>query len=77
MLKRDKSDITIVAFIIMPGQTNNYNVESIKGQSIRREIRETCNKIVKKVRFCRRSAMFSANLHHSSLLRLRRECTRR
>jgi glycogen(starch) synthase len=50
MLKAEKSDVTIVAFIIMPGQTNNYNVESIKGQSIRREIRETCAKIVKKVR---------------------------
>lgn len=30
LLKRDQSDITVVAFIIMPGQTNNYNVESIK-----------------------------------------------
>jgi len=30
LLKQDKSDVTVVAFIIMPGQTNNYNVESIK-----------------------------------------------
>jgi len=29
--------------------TNNYNVESIEGQSVRREIRETCNRIVKNI----------------------------
>lgn len=49
LLKRDNSEVTVVAFIIIPGQTNNYNVESIKGQSLRREIRDTCNKIVKKI----------------------------
>jgi glycogen synthase len=49
MLKADKSETTVVAFIIMPGNTNNYNMESIRGQSIRREIRETTNKIVKKI----------------------------
>jgi hypothetical protein len=30
LLKRDNSEVTVVAFIIIPGQTNNYNVESIK-----------------------------------------------
>jgi len=49
LLKKDNSDITVVAFLIIPGNTNNYNVESIKGQSVRREIRETCNKLVKKI----------------------------
>lgn len=28
-LKEEGSDMTIVAFIIMPGNTNSYNVESI------------------------------------------------
>jgi len=45
LLKKDNIDITVVAFIIMPGETNSYNVESIKGQSIRREILETCDRI--------------------------------
>ena len=37
---------TIVAFIIMPGQANTFNVETLKGQSIMRELRGTCDKIV-------------------------------
>jgi len=41
--------MTVVAFIIMPGNTNSYNVESIKGQSIRREIRETCDRITQDI----------------------------
>lgn len=43
MLKRSGSKLTVVAFIIMPGTTNNLNVESIKGQSSLRLIRETCD----------------------------------
>ena len=43
LLKRDGSKMTVVAFIIMPGTTNNLNVESIKGQSSLRLIRETCD----------------------------------
>jgi len=49
LLKRDHIDVTVVAFIIMPGDTNSYNVESIKGQSIRREILETCDRITKDI----------------------------
>lgn len=30
LLKKDNIDVTVVAFIIMPGSTNSYNVESIK-----------------------------------------------
>jgi len=49
LLKKDNIDVTVVAFIIMPGETNSYNVESIKGQSIRREILETCDRITKSI----------------------------
>ena len=45
MLKRAGSKVTVVAFIIMPGTTNNLNVESIKGQSNLRLIRETCDSL--------------------------------
>lgn len=48
-LKREGSKLTVVCFIIMPGNTNNYNVESIKGQSVRRQIREACDSIAAKM----------------------------
>ena len=32
MLKTAGSEITVIAFIIMPAPTNNYNVESLRGQ---------------------------------------------
>ncbi|KYQ91195.1 glycogen synthase [Tieghemostelium lacteum] len=46
LLQQAGSPITIVAFIIMPSKTNNYNVESLKGQSYLRDTRRTCNSIV-------------------------------
>jgi len=49
MLKQENSEMTIVAFIIMSTKATNYNVQSIQGQSIRREIRESCDRIVKKI----------------------------
>eukprot|EP01126_Amoeba_proteus_P014119 TRINITY_DN1610_c0_g1_i6.p1 TRINITY_DN1610_c0_g1~~TRINITY_DN1610_c0_g1_i6.p1 ORF type:complete len:579 (-),score=114.11 TRINITY_DN1610_c0_g1_i6:60-1562(-) len=49
LLKTNNSPTTVVAFIVMPGKTNSYNNESINGQSMRREILETCEKITKKV----------------------------
>jgi len=45
LLKQDNSEMTVVAFIIMPGNTNSYNVESIRSQAVRREINETCTRI--------------------------------
>jgi len=49
MLQHEKSNVTVVAFIIMPGKTNNYNVESIQGQSVRREIHDTVHRIVNSI----------------------------
>jgi glycogen(starch) synthase len=46
MMKASGSDMTVVAFIIMPGQANQFNVETLKGQSVMRELRATCDKIV-------------------------------
>eukprot|EP00727_Mastigamoeba_balamuthi_P009474 m51a1_g5149 putative glycogen (641) ;mRNA; f:41860-44348 len=48
-LKRDGSKLTVVAFIIMPGANQSYNVESIRGQSVRRQIREACDAITKEM----------------------------
>jgi len=49
LLKQQSSKVTVVAFIIMPSQTNNYNVDSLKGQSLMRDMRRTCNSIVEKM----------------------------
>ena len=44
-LKEAKSDKTIVAFLIMPAKTNNFNVESLRGQAIAKQLRETVNEV--------------------------------
>eukprot|EP01132_Coremiostelium_polycephalum_P000886 gene886-1109_t len=46
LLQQSGSNLTVVAFIIMPAKTNNYNVESLKGQSYLKDMRRTCNSIV-------------------------------
>jgi glycogen(starch) synthase len=46
MMKADGSQMTVIAFIIMPGQANQFNVETLKGQSVMRDLRGTCDKIV-------------------------------
>ncbi|TST22540.1 Glycogen [starch] synthase, muscle [Bagarius yarrelli] len=33
-----KSDVTVVVFFIMPAKTNNFNVESLKGQAVRKQL---------------------------------------
>ncbi len=46
LLKQQASPLTVVAFIIMPAKTNNFNVESLKGQSFIRDMRKTVASIV-------------------------------
>jgi len=42
MLKAAKSDVTIVAFLIFPAHnTNNFNVDSLRGQAIAKQLRDT------------------------------------
>eukprot|EP01116_Phalansterium_solitarium_P002533 TRINITY_DN12602_c0_g1_i1.p1 TRINITY_DN12602_c0_g1~~TRINITY_DN12602_c0_g1_i1.p1 ORF type:complete len:643 (-),score=208.63 TRINITY_DN12602_c0_g1_i1:371-2299(-) len=48
-LKQEGSTLTIIAFIITNTPTSNYNVESLKGQSVIKDLRKTCNKIVEKM----------------------------
>lgn len=33
-----KNDVTVVVFFIMPAKTNNFNVESLKGQAVRKQL---------------------------------------
>lgn len=33
-----KSNVTVVVFFIMPAKTNNFNVETLKGQAVRKQL---------------------------------------
>jgi glycogen(starch) synthase len=41
MLKAAQSDVTIVVFLIFPTHTSNFNVESLRGQAIAKQLRDT------------------------------------
>ena len=41
LLKSSGSDVTVVVFLIFPTKTSNFNVESLRGQAIAKQLRET------------------------------------
>ncbi len=45
--KEQGSDVTVVAFLIFPAATNNFNVDSFRAQAIVKQLRETVNDIQK------------------------------
>eukprot|EP00795_Rhopilema_esculentum_P003714 gene3714-14987_t len=49
MLKTADVDITVVAFLIFPARTNNFNVEALKGQAHVKQLRETVASVHDKV----------------------------
>jgi glycogen(starch) synthase len=40
MLQEAKSETTVVAFVIMPAKTSNFNVEALRGQAVAKRL--TC-----------------------------------
>uniref|UniRef100_A0A2I4JH69 Glycogen [starch] synthase n=1 Tax=Stichopus japonicus TaxID=307972 RepID=A0A2I4JH69_STIJA len=48
-LKASKSEMTVVAFLIFPAKTNNFNVESLRGQAICKQLKETVADLQKKL----------------------------
>ncbi|KAK2101834.1 Glycogen [starch] synthase, liver [Saguinus oedipus] len=38
LLRMHKSEVTVVVFFIMPAKTNNFNVETLKGQAVRKQL---------------------------------------
>lgn len=40
-LKSTQSDVTVVVFLIFPTRTASFNIESLKGQAISKQLRET------------------------------------
>jgi glycogen(starch) synthase len=45
MLKATNSDVTVVAFLIFPTRTSNFNVESLRGQAIAKQLRENVHNL--------------------------------
>jgi glycogen(starch) synthase len=48
-LKAAKSNMTVVAFIVMPASTRSFNVEALKGQAVTKQLRETVNEIQQRI----------------------------
>jgi glycogen(starch) synthase len=48
-LKEVGSKMTVVAFIIMPGKTHSYTVETLKGQAVIKQLESTIEEVQKKV----------------------------
>ncbi|XP_008288451.1 glycogen [starch] synthase, liver isoform X2 [Stegastes partitus] len=48
LLRVHKNDMTVVVFFIMPAKTNNFNVESLKGQAIRKQLWDTAHTVKEK-----------------------------
>lgn len=41
--------MTVVAFLIFPAKTNNFNVESLRGHAVTKSLRDTINEIQQKM----------------------------
>ncbi|XP_031785910.1 glycogen [starch] synthase isoform X1 [Nasonia vitripennis] len=48
-IKSSKSDVTVVAFLIFPARTNNFNVESLRGHAVTKSLRGTISDIQQKI----------------------------
>ncbi|XP_015376641.1 PREDICTED: glycogen [starch] synthase-like, partial [Diuraphis noxia] len=48
-LKNANSDMTVVAFLIFPARTENFNVESLRGHAVTKSLRDTILEIQTKV----------------------------
>lgn len=44
-----RNDMTVVVFFIMPAKTNNFNVESLKGQAVRKQLWYVLHSIIHNV----------------------------
>lgn len=66
-LKESGSKMTVVAFIIMPGKTSSYTVDTLKGQAVIKQLEGTIEEVQKKVgeRLFEHCARFP-NTHNAS-----------
>ncbi|KAJ7360058.1 Glycogen [starch] synthase, liver [Desmophyllum pertusum] len=49
LLKASGTDVTVVAFLIFPAKTSNFNVDSLKGQAVTKQLRDTVTEIQDKI----------------------------
>ncbi|XP_030759671.1 glycogen [starch] synthase [Sitophilus oryzae] len=78
-LKSSGSDITIVAFMIFPTRTNNFNVESLRGHAVTKSLRDSIADIQHKIgkrmyEVCLNGRLPSGNdlLNKEDMVRLKR-----
>lgn len=48
-LQKLGTNVTVVAFIIMPAATNSYTIEALKGQAVIKQLRETVTEIQNRI----------------------------
>lgn len=48
-LRQYNSPTTVVAFIIMPATTNNYNVEALKGQAVTKRLKDVVQQVTERI----------------------------
>lgn len=49
LLKSQAPDTTVVAFLIFPAKTNNFNVESLRGHAVTKQLRDTISSIQQQI----------------------------
>ncbi|CAF1540142.1 unnamed protein product, partial [Didymodactylos carnosus] len=79
MLKSINSDVTVVAFLIFPTATNNYNIESLRGQSVAKMLRDSVQSVQSEIgkrlyEVCLRGSIPSSDqiFHSSDMIDLRK-----
>jgi glycogen synthase len=48
-LQKSGTKTTVVAFIIMPAATQSYTVESLKGQAVTKQLRDTVTEVQNRI----------------------------
>ncbi|KAJ3491337.1 hypothetical protein NLJ89_g11347 [Agrocybe chaxingu] len=48
-LQKSGSNVTVVAFIIMPAATHSYTIEALKGQAVTKQLRDTVTEIQNRI----------------------------
>ncbi|KAF6020208.1 GYS2 [Bugula neritina] len=48
-MQQSKTETTVVVFLIFPCKTNNFNVESLKGQAVAKQMKDTVDLVQKNV----------------------------
>ena len=57
--------MTVVAFIIMPAQTNSYTIEALKGQAVTKQLHDTVSEIQARIgqRMFEKTARYTGCAH--------------